>query len=88
MMDGGLEGMQTFDQVLERFVREGLITLNSALAYATNRNNLLLSLQDLATAPQPPESASKRLPPPAAGRSIPPRPEPDGKSMLDMIEKY
>ncbi len=86
MVDGGLEGMQTFDQVLERFVREGLITLNNALAYATNRNNLLLSLQDLATALQPPESPSKRLPSPAAGH--PARPQPDGKSMLDMIEKY
>lgn len=44
--DGELEGMQSFDQVLERYVREGAIALQTALEYATNRNNLSLALRD------------------------------------------
>ncbi|MCI0488609.1 MAG: PilT/PilU family type 4a pilus ATPase [Blastocatellia bacterium] len=46
MKDGNLEGMQVFDAELERMIREGLITLNDGLAYATNRQNLLLRLSD------------------------------------------
>jgi twitching motility protein PilT len=44
--DGELEGMQSFDQVLERYVRDGSIALQTALEYATNRNNLSLALRD------------------------------------------
>jgi twitching motility protein PilT len=46
MRDGDLEGMQVFDQVLERMIRSGLITVNDGLAYATNRQNLILQLSD------------------------------------------
>jgi twitching motility protein PilT len=48
MNDGELEGMQTFDRVLERLVRDGSIAIGAALSYSTNRNNLLLNLSDLA----------------------------------------
>ena len=45
--DGNLDGMQVFDNELERMIRTGIITLNEGLAYATNRQNLLLQLSDL-----------------------------------------
>lgn len=45
--DGNLDGMQVFDSELERMIRTGIITLNEGLAYATNRQNLLLQLSDL-----------------------------------------
>ncbi|HEX8734433.1 MAG TPA: PilT/PilU family type 4a pilus ATPase [Pyrinomonadaceae bacterium] len=47
MNDGEIEGMQTFDRVLEKFIREGLVRKEVAVAYATNQNNLLLSISDL-----------------------------------------
>ena len=47
MNDGELDGMQTFDGVLEKFIREGLVRKEIALAFATNPNNLLLSINDL-----------------------------------------
>jgi twitching motility protein PilT len=50
MNDGELEGMQTFDRVLEALVRDESVALATALSYATNRNNLLLNLSDLAAA--------------------------------------
>ena len=47
MKDGNIDGMQVFDGELERMVRTGIITVNEGLAYATNRQNLLLQLSDL-----------------------------------------
>ena len=44
--DGELEGMQCFDQVLERYVRDGSIAYQMALEYCTNRNNFSLQLRD------------------------------------------
>ena len=46
MKDGELEGMQHFDGVLEKMVRDGVISKATALAYATNSGNLNLSLSD------------------------------------------
>ena len=46
MRDGNLEGMQVFDTVIETMIRDGVISLNDGLAYATNRQNLLLQLSD------------------------------------------
>jgi twitching motility protein PilT len=46
MNDGELEGMQTFDAVLEKMVRENVISKATALGYATNAGNLNLSLAD------------------------------------------
>ncbi len=45
--DGDQDGMQGFDQVLERLVREGSISMENGLAYASNRGNLELELGDL-----------------------------------------
>ncbi|MCU1288112.1 MAG: pilus retraction protein PilT [Acidobacteria bacterium] len=47
MNDGELEGMQTFDSVLEKFIREGLVKKEIAMSYATNANNLMLAISDL-----------------------------------------
>jgi twitching motility protein PilT len=47
MNDGELEGMQHFDQVIERMIRSGVITQEDGLAYATNPSNLMLRLSGL-----------------------------------------
>src|SRR5713101_4498017 len=44
MEQGETEGMRTFDGQLERMVREGIVTKDDALAYASNQGNLLLRL--------------------------------------------
>jgi twitching motility protein PilT len=49
MHDGELEGMQHFDLVIERMIRDGIITQESGLAFATNPSNLLLRLSGLGT---------------------------------------
>lgn len=48
MNDGELDGMQTFDGVLEKYIRDGLVRKDIAVAYASNANNLLLAISDLA----------------------------------------
>jgi twitching motility protein PilT len=58
MEEGDLEGMQTFDAVIEQMIRQGVVTRETALPYATNANNLLLRLSDTGgkpVAPQPPK---------------------------------
>jgi twitching motility protein PilT len=72
MEQGDQDGMQTFDSVIEKFIRDGILTIESALPYATNANNLLLHVSDLAGAPPPPKSVE---------------PVRDEGSMLDMIER-
>jgi hypothetical protein len=57
--------------VIENFIRDGVVSIESALPYATNQNNLLLRISDLAGAPPP-----QALSPPAR----------DETSMLDLIE--
>ena len=74
MEQGELEGMQTFDGVIENMIRTGLVTREDAMPYASNQNNLLLRLADFGGG--------------SAARA--PQPEPpkkDGDSMLDMIER-
>ncbi|MEM8961631.1 MAG: PilT/PilU family type 4a pilus ATPase [Acidobacteriota bacterium] len=48
--DGDQDGMQSFDQVLEKMVRDKVLPKQTALAYATNRGNLDLELADIAEA--------------------------------------
>jgi len=71
MEQGDQDGMQTFDGVIEKLIRDGILTAEGALPYASNANNLLLRINDLAGAP-PPEA---------------PEPAGDEGSMLDMIER-
>ena len=54
MRDGGIDGMQTFDSELEKFIRDGSITREVGLAYATNANNLALAISDMDGVEQPP----------------------------------
>lgn len=54
MKDGTLEGMQHFDGVLEKMVRDGVISKATAIGYASNAGNLNLALSDY----EEPEAAS------------------------------
>jgi twitching motility protein PilT len=54
MHDGGVDGMQTFDDEMEKLWNEGIISKETALVYATNPTNLALRLTD------EPESAKKQ----------------------------
>ena len=44
--DGGLDGMQSFDGEIERLVRERVMTMATAMLYATNPGNLAVQLAD------------------------------------------
>ena len=72
MQQGDQDGMQTFDGVIENLIREGVLTVEGALPYASNANNLLLRVSDLGGAPPP--------------NPQPETPKDEG-SMLDMIER-
>jgi twitching motility protein PilT len=50
MRVGEQEGMQHFDGDIQRLIREGVIEMETGLAYATNPGNLQLELSDLANA--------------------------------------
>lgn len=61
MHDGSSDGMQTFDDELERMWEQKIISKETALAYASNPTNLALRLTSDAEdepAPQEPESTS------------------------------
>ncbi len=73
MEQGDQEGMQTFDGMIEKMVRDGVLTQEGAMPYATNANNLLLRLGDIGAGGAPTPAA------PAAPR--------EEGSMLDMIER-
>jgi twitching motility protein PilT len=68
MKSGETEGMQDFDGSIEKLVREGIVDLETGLAYATNPGNLRLCLADLseeglrAAAPRLPEKAIEKPP--------------------------
>lgn len=62
MNDGALDGMQTFDGVLEKYIRENRIDREVGLSYASNSTNLMLAISDLD------ESARSRPVEPEAGR--------------------
>ena len=47
MRDGKLEGMQDFDTVIKEMIEAKIISLEDGLGFATNQNNLLLSLKGL-----------------------------------------
>src|SRR5437764_13804028 len=47
MRDGKLDGMQDFDSVIKGLIEREVVTVEDGLAFATNQNNLLLSLKGL-----------------------------------------
>jgi twitching motility protein PilT len=71
MEQGDQDGMQTFDGVLEKMIRQGVVTKEIAMPYATNANNLLLRLNDMGGRVAAPV---KEAPP-------------ETDSMLDLIER-
>ena len=96
MEAGVLEGMQSFDQELERLINEGIIDREVGLSYATNRTNLQLRLDTQGTdveakaaiplAPGHSTEAAPRTPAPRAsgdGRPRPTAPARSGVSELD-----
>ena len=62
--DGSIDGMQTFDDELEKMWEKGVIGKDTALAYATNPTNLALRLTE----------------------GGPPETQPEGESLLSMLE--
>jgi twitching motility protein PilT len=52
MRDGTLEGMQEFDGVIEPMIRDGVVDMETGLAFATNAGNLRLQLTDFGGPPQ------------------------------------
>ena len=100
MNDGFLDGMQTFDTELERLWREGVITRETALSYATNAANLALRMSGIAAtgaeskaaqreaarggAPPPPAAPGPPAAPPKAAPGPPPSPEALGGGLLDV----
>lgn len=84
MRDGEIEGMQHFDGVLEKLIRQNVITKEDGLAYATNPGNLMLQLSDMGR--QSPQDA---MPPTTGGHRMPsespnPSPASGGASRLDV----
>ncbi len=47
MRDGRLDGMQDFDTVIKDLIERNIVTMEDGLGFATNQNNLLLSLKGL-----------------------------------------
>ena len=77
MCDGKLDGMQDFDSVIKDLIRQRVISIEDGLAFATNQNNLLLSLQGLGSTEDFIRSEIDRIP---FGSMAEP-------SMLSMIEQ-
>ncbi len=81
MAQGELEGMQSFDGVIEKMVRSGVLDRNEALSYASNQGNLRLQLADFDGTP---EAAQLASPVAVPATPVPPK---NGNSMLDMLDK-
>jgi twitching motility protein PilT len=81
MRQGDADGMQDFDSVIERLIRDGVVTEDDGLAYATNRHNLQLQLSDFGSSSPEPWPAAERPVTPlrVAGDT--------GGSILDLIER-
>jgi len=47
MRDGSNEGMQCFDDEIEKLIRAGVVDIDTGLSYATNAGNMRLQLADL-----------------------------------------
>lgn len=62
MRDGKLDGMQDFDSAILELIESRVITLEDGLAFATNQNNLLLSLKGLTAAEDFIRREGNRLP--------------------------
>jgi twitching motility protein PilT len=77
MRDGKLDGMQDFDTVIKGLIDSNVVSLEDGLAFATNQNNLLLTLKGMTAA----EDFIRR-----DGDQMPTNAFSDSGSMLGMIE--
>src|SRR6185295_12026327 len=77
MRDGKLDGMQDFDTVIRDLIENGTISLEDGLTFATNPNNLMLSLKGVTAAEDYIRRDTDRVP--IAGLA-------ETGSMLGMIE--
>jgi len=76
MRDGKLDGMQDFDTVIKGLIERGTISVEDGLNFATNQNNLLLSLRGVTG-----EAFTQH-----DGSGVPIAPLSDLGSMLSMID--
>jgi twitching motility protein PilT len=65
MRDGDTDGMQHFDGIIEKFIREGIVDFDIGMAFATNPGNLRLELADLPQADAPAAAPETRAEKPA-----------------------
>ena len=77
MRDGKLDGMQDFDTVIRELIEKGTISLEDGLTFATNPNNLLLSLKGVTASEEFLQREGNGVPLPALSET---------GSMLNMIE--
>ena len=78
MRDGSTEGMQCFDDEIEKLIRAGVVDIQTGLSYSTNPGNMRLLLADLLEQPTDISSlitSSRAKPAPKAEPSIPADPE-------------
>ena len=77
MRDGKLDGMQDFDTVIKGLVENGTITLQDGLTFATNPNNLMLTLKGVTAGEEYLHPGDTPLPMPSGS---------EAGSMLSMLE--
>jgi len=68
MQDGELDGMQHFDMVIDKMIRDGVLDLEAGLGYATNPGNLRLQMADYIEEQETAARAAKPAAKPAAGK--------------------
>ncbi|HKO98999.1 MAG TPA: PilT/PilU family type 4a pilus ATPase [Pyrinomonadaceae bacterium] len=77
MRDGKLDGMQDFDEVIKGMIENGTISMEDGLTFATNPNNLLLTMKGVTAGEDFLQRGGSRLPMPSTS---------DTGSMLSMLE--
>ena len=77
MRDGHLDGMQDFDTVIREMIERNVISVEDGLGFATNQNNLLLSLKGLSSSEDFIRAKGEGMPTPAFS---------DSGSMLSLID--
>lgn len=77
MRDGKLDGMQDFDSVIKGLIENGTISFEDGLTFATNPNNLLLTLKGVTAGEEYLQRGGNSLPMPSAAET---------GSMLSMLE--
>jgi twitching motility protein PilT len=82
---GSEDGMQCFDDEIEKLIRSGAIDMDVGLSYATNAGNLRLGLADLLETPEHVESAAVV---PAGKTAAPEAPEPTREAELEITRGY